>query len=124
MKYLIQESRLKSLIIDYLNSTFPVDEINWNNDYDEDGNDDYCAASFYKGDYIDGETQFRWYDECYWNRVTDEWRKKDLMDNSPILEFEDEIKLKALNGYFGDAWKPVFREWFMENFDYRVNKIK
>lgn len=110
--------------MDYLNSTFPVDEINWNNDYDEDGNDDYCAASFYHGNYTDGDTLFRWYDECYWDDVEDEIRKKDFKYNSPILEFEDASKLTALNGYFGNTWKPVFRKWFKENFDYRVNKIK
>jgi hypothetical protein len=124
MKYLLKESQFESLIIDYLNFTFPPEEISWDNSFDDYGNPDKCASVFYKGNFGDEDTLFRWYDRCWWDGVQSEWTKRGLRSQSPILEFEEEKYLNSLNAYFGDKWEPIFIKWFRDNFDYDINTIK
>jgi hypothetical protein len=44
--------------------------------------------------------------------------KKD----SPLLLIPDSA-YGALNGYFGELWKPVFHEWFKKNTGLKIKKI-
>jgi hypothetical protein len=132
MKYIITESKLNETIKNYLNSVFPVDEMHWTPYIDDDLNEMDSAMVFYIGDYDEDETVFRWYDEGYWtNEMEDlspgqEFDRKLLKkykNDSPIIEFENSNISNSLNGYFGDAWKQPFKEWFKDNFNFEVNTI-
>lgn len=132
MKYIITESKLNETIKNYLNSVFPVDEMHWTPSLDDDLNEMDSAMVFYIGDYDEDETVFRWYDEGYWtNEMEDlspgqEFDRKLLKkykNDSPIIEFENSNISNSLNGYFGDAWKQPFKEWFKDNFNFEVNTI-
>ena len=43
MKYIITESKLEQVIIDYLNDLFPLDNVNYTNpnEYDDETGEDY-----------------------------------------------------------------------------------
>jgi hypothetical protein len=133
MKYIITESKLNETIKNYLNSVFPVDEMHWTPSLDDDLNEMDSAMVFYIGDYDEDETVFRWYDEGYWEEEEsslpdsgfeyDRKLLKKYKNDSPIIEFENSNISNSLNGYFGDAWKQPFKEWFKDNFDFEVNTI-
>jgi hypothetical protein len=40
-----------------------------------------------------------------------------------MLHFEDSRDAEKLDGLFGDNWKPVFKEWFKENFGLEIKTI-
>jgi len=131
MKFTITENKINELILKHINSMFDVDNIGWTPGLDDWGNEVDYATEFYTDDYewgdSEGNTQFRWYSEDYWN--SDEgrdgsWDNHELINNSPILEFADDDKLEQLNSIFGDRWKPVFIDWFLDNFNVRVKTIK
>ena len=69
MKYIISESKLNDFILKYIEGMFPVYEINYTENEDDDGNPDDSSYVFYFEDYDDNEgdgTIFRWYDKDYW----------------------------------------------------------
>ena len=43
-------------------------------------------------------------------------------EDSPIVLIPDS-KAIALDGYFGDMWKPIFIEWFENNSGLKVKKV-
>lgn len=43
-------------------------------------------------------------------------------EDSPLLLIPDSA-YGALNGYFGELWKPVFHEWFRNNTGLKIKKI-
>ena len=51
MKLIITENRLHNLILNYIEEAYPVDEINYTEGYDDDGNPDDSSYIFYFGDY-------------------------------------------------------------------------
>ena len=133
MKYIITESKLNETIKNYLNSVFPINEMHWTPSLDDDLNEMDSAMVFYIGDYDEDETVFRWYDEGYWEEEEsslpdsgfeyDRKLLKKYKNDSPIIEFENSNISNSLIGYFGDAWKQPFKEWFKDNFDFEVNTI-
>ncbi len=132
MKYIITESKLNETIKNYLNSVFDINNIGWTYGFDDMGNEVDYAVEFYIGDYDEDETVFRWYDEGYWyNEMEDlsptqEFDRKLLKkykNDSPIIEFENSNISNALNGYFGDTGQQPFKEWFRENFGFKINTI-
>ena len=132
MKYIITESKLNETIKNYLNSMFDVNNIGWTYGFDDMGNEVDYAVEFYNNDYDEDETVFRWYDKEYWDEQIDELSPSQEYDRnllkrykneSPILELEHSNTSNALNGYFGDAWKEPFKEWFKENFNFEVKTI-
>ena len=67
MKYIIAESKLDQVIINYLNELFPLDNVHYTNptEYDDETGENYDddnRVEFYLGDYEDENTIFRWYD--------------------------------------------------------------
>jgi hypothetical protein len=109
---------------------FDVDNIGWTPGIDDWGNEVDYAIEFYTDYYEDDgdNTLFRWYSEDYWRsdegNVWDEDNITKLIDDSPILDFEDTDKLDQLNSLFGDRWKQPFIDWFWDNFNVPVKTIK
>ena len=123
MKIIITENQLNNIeqyIYDYINELYDVDNIHYveRELYDFD-NDEYVMSDdthFYNFDYSDGETIFILYEKGY-ERIRD----GKIMEG-PVLYIEDEDKIELLN-QFGDLWKPVFKKWFKDNFDYEFKTI-
>jgi hypothetical protein len=123
MKIIIAESKLDSIILNYINDMFPVDEINYTEFEDEDGNFDDSAYSFYFGDYdYGGEIIFRWYGKEYW-RGDDTEILRHRIERSPVLYFDDSNDFNKLTSMFGDKWEPVFIKWFTKNFGLNVKTV-
>ena len=125
MKLIITENRLHDLILNYIEDAYPVDGINYTEGYDDDGNPDDSSYIFYFGDYDYDEgdgTIFRWYGKDYWDGDDTEILRHRI-EQSPMLHFEDSRDSEKLDGLFGDNWKPVFKEWFKENFGLDIKTV-
>ncbi len=118
MRFVISENRLNDIILNFINNYYDVDEIHSSPFHDEDGNPTNKAIEYYLGDWGDGEEIFRLYNESYWINPGD--FRKEL---SPILMIENENFVSHLNSMFQDKWKPVFKEWFKENFGEEIRTI-
>jgi hypothetical protein len=122
MKYIITESKLENLIIEYIDKIFDVNDIHSTNpleDDDETGEEweDENRVVFYIGDY-NGEDEgcFYWYACDYFNP------NSPASEICPMVSVEVQYE-KQLNGFFGDLWKEPFKKWFNEHFELPVNTI-
>ena len=130
MKYIITESKLEEIIVNYLNKMYDVNNINWkypleNDEETDDWEEDPNRRYFYKGDDEYDDRIFLWYDKKYWNveRIKMDDTVKNYYEKSPALDFENRNDLIILNGYFGDKWVPIFKKWFEDNFGVPVKSI-
>ena len=121
MKYTINESRLENLIINYLDEN--LGDLNFNFYHDEYGNEHDSALEFYLGDYSDGESVFRYYKPLWWNKNSS-YNAYHNWEKSPMIIFDNSSFYQSLQGYFGDEWKKVFKEWFEKNFGYPVKTVE
>lgn len=110
MKYVINENRLEQLIRNYFDDNFLGMSMN----SDDNLYGEKCFVHFYKPNY---ETMFHLYNKCYY----DDWGLYDK--NYPTLRFNNYSDFYALNSYFGNLWKPIFKEWFYENYNFEVKTI-
>jgi hypothetical protein len=122
MKYIITESKLENLIIEYIDNIFDVNDIHSTNpleDDDETGEEweDENRVVFYLGDY-NGEDEgcFYWYACDYFNP------NSPASEICPMVSVEAQYE-KQLNAYFGDLWKEPFKKWFKEHFELPVKTI-
>jgi hypothetical protein len=122
MKYIITESKLENLIIEYIDKIFDVNDIHSTNpleDDDETGEEweDENRVVFYIGDY-NGEDEgcFYWYACDYFNP------NSTASEICPMVSVEVQYE-KQLNAYFGDLWKEPFKKWFKEHFELPVKTI-
>ena len=127
MKYIITESKLEEIIVNYLNNMYDVNDISWkypleNDEETDDWEEDPNRLHFYKGDDEYDDRIFLWYDKDYWN-VERSDNARNFYEKSPILDFENVNDLEILNGYFGNKWVPVFKKWFEDNFRIPVKSI-
>ena len=121
MKYTINESRFEKVVIDYLNELFPEDELHWTHPLDDFYNEDDNALRAYLGDSEDEDDCFWWYGPEWFNG--DDETQREWRDRAPIVEIENKYLL-PLNGYFGDKWHEIFKEWFTEKFGVSVKTIE
>jgi 3'-phosphoadenosine 5'-phosphosulfate sulfotransferase (PAPS reductase)/FAD synthetase len=123
MKYIIAESRLENIVIEYLNGMFDVSDVNSTNpiEYNHDTREEYedeTRVEFYLGDYEDGETTiFKWYDCKY------------FYPDSPAQNICPKVVVEhpyddTLIAYFGDKWEVPFKKWFTENFNLPVKTVE
>ena len=121
MKILITENKLNDFILKYIGEKYPVDKINYNENYDDEGNPDDTSYVFYPSS-TDYRAIFRWYGKDYWKGDNDEILR-DRIEKSPMLYFEDSREIAKLNKMFGKHWKPVFKKWFYDNFKLEIKTI-
>lgn len=129
MKFIISEDKIYNLIMKHLNSMFDVDNINSTNGTDDYGNEVDYGISFYNGDYDDDDNLFRWYGEDYWRSEEVKFTQNDKnlkkwIEQSPILEFDNNGKKEQLDNLFGDRWHQPFKDWFQQNFDLPIKTIE
>jgi hypothetical protein len=124
MKYIIAESRLENIVIEYLNGMFDVNNINSMNPYEYDNEtgeeyDDDTRVEFYLGDHENGMIVdiFKWYDCMYF------YHDSSAQDICPTVVIEHPYDDKLI-AYFGDKWEEPFKKWFTENFDLPVKTVE
>jgi hypothetical protein len=133
MKYLITESKLNSAIYEFIDQAFASKdgntEINTLPALDENGEEINNAYDFVNDDYYSdsgSDYLFAWTGEKYYESLTPSYitgsEFERLASQSPLVEIYDKDILNKLNGYFGDAWKPVFKQWFKDKtgMDYKT----
>ena len=108
MKYIISESRLDSLIYDYLTSNYHPD-YNWGPSLY-----DFYKEEIQRDGYYDFEIE-DWPAYSYVGKDIGTWKPKTLL-------IEPEV-WKELNKFFGDRWEPVFVKWFEDNSNLPVEQV-
>jgi len=123
MKIIITENQLNEMeqhIYDYINDLYDVSDISYGEQEIFDfGNREYVMSDdiyFYSGDFSYGKMEFVLYQQGY-ETIGDE---RILV--GPVLFIEDENKIELLS-QFGELWKPVFKKWFKDNFNYDIKTI-
>jgi hypothetical protein len=43
-------------------------------------------------------------------------------EDSPVVTLPEDV-YDSLTSYFGDMWKPIFKQWFFKNTELPVNKV-
>jgi len=123
MKIIITENQLNEMeqhIYDYIDDLYDVSDISYGEleIYDFD-NREYVISDdiyFYSGDFSHGTMEFILYQQSY--EKMDDY----ILMESPVLFIEDYNKIELLN-QFGELWKPVFKKWFKDNFNYDIKTI-
>ena len=122
MKYIITESRLDDIVIEYLNGMFDVSNVRSTNptEYDDETGENYdddTRVEFYLGDYEDENTIFKWYDCGYF------YPDSPAQNICPtvVVEHPYDDRLIAL---FNDKWEEPFKKWFTENFDLPIKTVE
>ena len=130
MKYLITESKLDDVIYNYIDEMFAaengstkihkLESINR-----EDGgiienlydivNDDYYGN---EGDYL-----FTWVGKKYYENHDDQSFGGRFVEEAPIVEINDGGKIRKLDSYFGDLWRPVFIKWFEDKVNLPIKTL-
>lgn len=122
MRIIITEEKLYDAIYKFIDGYYDKDDINYDYNHDDDGDPTDNAIMYYLGDYEMGDNDlFHLYSEEYWEGDSPHANLK--RKSSPILMIHDEDFSDRLNGLFGDKWKPVLKDWFETNFDYKVKTI-
>lgn len=129
MKYIITNNQLFDSIYSYIDSTLnEYNSLTYSSGFDYDVDDYVSDLEWF---YIEGEDDwvFEYIHPEYWNGKArknhrpESWLKHKI-ETSPILEFSQSFWfLDRMNSIFGDVWKPVFEQWFTNNFP-ELPKVK
>jgi hypothetical protein len=65
-----------------------------------------------------GRVIFRYFDKCYWEGVNSR-----NIEISPVIDFIEEYEYDVINGYFGNLWIPIFKDWFKNTHDLELKTI-
>lgn len=100
MKYIISESKLESVITDFLIGRY-IPDYGW------------ASKQYYEKEVKKyGYTHFEINDIYGYFYL---YAANELNNNLPKTLFIHDWVEDTLNGFFGDAWKPVFVKWFENN---------
>lgn len=131
MEYKIKEEKLNGLVVNFLESYFKNEEINYTHPYDnyEDEDGDYVEGEnpnvieYYIGDYDEDKLLFRLYFKGYWTGKNEIAYKRRI--ESPLISIMDENLEDTLDGMFNDEiWANGFKIWFKTKFDIDINRIR
>ena len=122
MKYIITESRLDDVVIEYLNGMFDVSNVHSTNptEYDDETGENYdddTRVEFYLGDYEDENTIFKWYDCEYF------YPDSPAQNICPTVVVEHPYDDRLI-GLFNNKWEEPFKKWFTENFNLPVKTVE
>ena len=133
MKYIITESRLNQAIYEFMDDSFASKDgspkIFKLPSMDSDGAPLPESFDFVNSDYYEenGEPLFTWTGEEYWKTIyaqgyITKYEYEGSVKEFPSVEILDDDVIVSLNGYFGDLWIPVFKEWFKDKtgMDYKT----
>ena len=121
MKVIITESKLEKVIYDFLDELFAAENGNTEihkleslSASDELNEPIEGAYEFVNDDYYehDQEYLFSWTGKEYYKNHKHQSFGARLVNEAPIVEIHDYERIKKLDSYFGDIWKPIFKKWF------------
>jgi hypothetical protein len=137
MKYLITESKLDHVIYDYLDELFAAENGNTeiyklevfstqpeNRNEPLEGQYDFVNDDYYETN--NQEYLFSWTGKEYYESITPNYitnyEYEMLASKAPIVSINDVDRVKKLDSYFGDLWKPAFKKWFKDKteMDYKT----
>jgi hypothetical protein len=132
MKYLITESKLEKVIYDFMDELFAAE--NGNTEIhkleslsaSEKLNEPIEGAyEFVNDDYYehDQEYLFSWTGKEYYENHQRQSFGARLINEAPIVEILDYERIKKLDSYFGDIWKPVFKKWFQDKVNLPIKTL-
>lgn len=121
MKVIITESKLEKVIYDFMDELFAAENGNTEihkleslSASDELNEPIEGAYEFVNDDYYehDQEYLFSWTGKEYYENHQRQSFGARLINEAPIVEILDYERIKKLDSYFGDIWKPIFKKWF------------
>jgi hypothetical protein len=86
---------------------------------------DFVNSDYYSddgSDYLFSWTGKEYYKTIYAQGDITKLEYERMVSESPTSEILDRDAIDSLNGYFGDLWKPVFKQWFKDKtgMDYKT----
>ncbi len=134
MKIIITESKMNSTIYNFIDELFASKDGNPEifklDSFDSDGAPLIDAFDFVNSDYYGDEGSdylFSWTGKEYYKTIyaqgdITKFEYERMILVSPFVEIIDKDAIDSLNGYFGDLWKPVFKQWFKDKtgLDYKT----
>lgn len=81
---------------------------------------DFVNSDYYSDDGSD--YLFSWTGKEYYENHKHQSFGARLINEAPIVEILDYERIKKLDSYFGDLWKPAFKKWFIDKtkMDYKT----
>jgi hypothetical protein len=131
MKYLITESKLDDVIYNYIDELFAAEngttEIHKLESINQDGENIEDVYDIVNDDYYDdnngGDYLFTWAGKKYYENHAHQSFGRRLVDEAPIVEINDGGKVRNLDSYFGNLWKPVFIKWFKDKINLPIKTL-
>ena len=134
MKYIITESKLNSSIYNFMNNLFSSKdgnpEIYKLDSIDSDGVSLIDSFDFVNSDYYSDEGSeylFSWTGKGYFKTVYSQgyitkFEYEGMLSESPMVSILDSNAKEKLNNFFGDLWRPIFKQWFKDKtgLDYKT----
>lgn len=134
MKYIITESKMKSSIYNFIDNLFESkdgsSEIFKLDSIDSDGGSLIDSYDFVNNDYYSDEGSeylFTWTGKEYFKTIYSQGyitkiEYEGMVSESPTVSILDADAKEKLNNFFGDLWKPVFKQWFKDKtgLDYKT----
>ena len=132
MKVIITESKLDNVIYNYIDEMFAaengsteihkLESIN-----NEEGGNIEDAYDIVNDDYYDdendGEYLFSWSGKGYYENHPSKKFGARLVDEAPIVEINDDNKVRNLDSYFGNLWRPIFIKWFQDKVNLTIKTL-
>jgi hypothetical protein len=131
MKVIITESKLDEVIYNYIDELFAAEngstEIHKLESINQDGENIEDVYDIVNDDYYDdnngGDYLFTWAGKKYYENHAHQSFGRRLVDEAPIVEINDGGKVRNLDSYFGNLWKPVFIKWFKDKVNLPIKTL-
>jgi len=134
MKYIITESKLNSSVYNFMDNLFTSKDGNPEifklDSIDKDGRSLIDSYDFVNNDYYSDEGSdylFSWTGKEYFKTIFSQGyitktEYEGMVSESPMVSILDGDIKEELNNFFGDLWKPVFKQWFKDKtgLDYKT----
>jgi len=134
MKYLITENKLNTSVYNFIDELFASEdgnpEIYKLDSIDSDGRSLIDSYDFVNNDYYSDEGSeylFSWTGKEYFKTIFSQGyitktEYEGMLSESPMVSILDSDSKEKLNNFFGDLWKPVFKQWFKDKtgLDYKT----
>ena len=126
MKYIITESKINSTIYNFIDNLFASEDGNPKIyklvSIDEDGGSLIDSYDFVNDDYYSDEGSeylFNWTGKEYFKTVYSQgditkYEYERMASETPMVSILKTQAKEELNNFFGDLWKPVFKQWFKD----------
>lgn len=132
MKVIITESKLEKVIYDFMDELFAAENGNTEihkleslSASDELNEPIEGAYEFVNDDYYehDQEYLFSWVGKEYYENHKYQSFGARLVNEAPIVEILDYERIKKLDSYFGNLWRPVFIKWFKDKVNLPIKTL-